>query len=580
MESQEHSSSPEGKKWTKLKTRKLMRTGVVILAVLLFLAVFTNKLDFLKPTGWATGEYGTTDVEFYVMSQCPYGTQVEDAIKPVLDELGDSINFKLNFIANNNGDGTFASLHGQPEVDENIRQLCAMDIAPDAYMDYVVCQNKDIANAAANWQSCAESADIDAEALKSCSEGEKGKSLLSESITEADAVGAQSSPTMFINGQPYSGARDSLSFKRAICQGLEDNPTCADLPECVSDADCNAEAGKIGLCVESECQYQEDAEFEVIVINDEKCGAQCDPSQILAATNQFFLGAKFRTLDVSDPEAQELIDKLGLEFVPAYLFTEGVTESYTWQNIPEMKTSFEKKGEFWKLLDEVTAASYWIDEEARIAFFESLGVEVGDNRPQMDFFVMSYCPYGNQAEEAIAPAYELLKEQADFNPHYVWYSNYQGGGAQFCIDDESVYCSMHGVQEANQNVRELCVAQEYGMDEWFNFALAMNEQCDYKNADSCWQSVAESLSLDVEKISSCVEADGMNLVKADKELGDKLGVRGSPQIFIDGQEFSGARSPSSYQAGICSAFDDAPETCNNALSNDGVQQVADGGCGA
>ena len=38
-------------------------------------------------------------LDFYIMSQCPYGTQVEDAIKPVLDKLGDSVDFSLNYIS-------------------------------------------------------------------------------------------------------------------------------------------------------------------------------------------------------------------------------------------------------------------------------------------------------------------------------------------------------------------------------------------------------------------------------------------------------------------------------------------------
>ncbi|MBU4246166.1 MAG: GILT family protein, partial [Nanoarchaeota archaeon] len=64
-------------------------------------------------------------VQLFVMSQCPYGVQAENAIKPVLDTLKDKISFELRFIANQKADGTFSSLHGQAEVDENVRQLCA-----------------------------------------------------------------------------------------------------------------------------------------------------------------------------------------------------------------------------------------------------------------------------------------------------------------------------------------------------------------------------------------------------------------------------------------------------------------------
>ncbi|PKN45936.1 MAG: hypothetical protein CVU59_07550, partial [Deltaproteobacteria bacterium HGW-Deltaproteobacteria-17] len=70
-------------------------------------------------------------VEFYVMSQCPYGVEVENAVKPVLDKIGNLIDFKLDYIVNALPDGSFKSLHGQPEVDGDIVQLCANKYAPE-----------------------------------------------------------------------------------------------------------------------------------------------------------------------------------------------------------------------------------------------------------------------------------------------------------------------------------------------------------------------------------------------------------------------------------------------------------------
>ena len=148
------------------------------------------------------------------MSQCPYGTQVEDAIAPVLEKFGDSVDFSVNFIAGDNGDGTFDSLHGQPEVDEDIRQVCAMKLSPKNYMKFIVCQNKDIRNAAANAEACAEEAGIDVDALKTCAEGAEGKALLSESIKKSEAVQASGSPTIKLNGVDYNSGRDATSLQR------------------------------------------------------------------------------------------------------------------------------------------------------------------------------------------------------------------------------------------------------------------------------------------------------------------------------------------------------------------------------
>ena len=77
--------------------------------------------------------------------------------------------------------------------------------------------------------------------------------------------------------------------------------------------------------------------------------------------------------------------------------------------------------------------------------------------PDVKLFTMTFCPYGNQAEDAMHPVVEALKDNIEVEPHYVIYSNYRGGGPQYCLDDENKYCSMHGIQELNQDVRELCV---------------------------------------------------------------------------------------------------------------------------
>lgn len=69
------------------------------------------KLDLQMPYA---GEKVTLD--FYVMSQCPYGTQVEDAIAPVIERFGPAVDFKVDYIARDLGNGRFQSLHGNTEV--------------------------------------------------------------------------------------------------------------------------------------------------------------------------------------------------------------------------------------------------------------------------------------------------------------------------------------------------------------------------------------------------------------------------------------------------------------------------------
>jgi hypothetical protein len=100
--------------------------------------------------------------------------------------------------------------------------------------------------------------------------------------------------------------------------------------------------------------------------------------------------------------------------------------------------------------------------------------------------------------------------------------------------------------------------------------LAMNSECTYQNADTCWIGVAEDLGLDTATIVECENTEGIELISVQKELGDLAGVSGSPTVFIDGVEYQGARTPEGYKTALCSAFTTAPEECSTTLGSEGA----------
>ncbi len=257
------------------------------------------------------------------------------------------------------------------------------------------------------------------------------------------------------------------------------------------------------------------------------------------------------------------------------IFSKTLEDTFLNKQQPKIiEQSFDKFEEGYLLKQKMINANFMIDEEKRKEFYESLGIKLGDNKPQIDFFVMSYCPYGNIAEEAISPVYDLLKDTAEFNPHYVIYSNYQD--KSYCYDEEQKYCSMHGVQELNQGVREICVAKEMGIDEYFKFVKLMNKECTYQNVDECWENAAKKENFDVEKIKTCFNEEAETILKEELELNKKYGAQGSPQIFIDGVEYSGGRAPENYKIALCNAFDNKPSECNTILDEE--SEGAAGSC--
>ncbi len=189
-------------------------------------------------------------------------------------------------------------------------------------------------------------------------------------------------------------------------------------------------------------------------------------------------------------------------------------------------------------------------------------------KPNVKFFVMSFCPFGNQAEKGLEPVYRLLKDKVEWEPHYVIYSNY-GGYPSHCLDEEEKYCSMHGIQELHQDIRELCVWKYYDHDTWWDFVMKVNEKCNSRNADTCWEPIAREVGIDVEKIKNCQKDEAVSLLENEVKLNQQYGVRGSPTVFINDMVYRGARTPEAYKQAICSGFITQPEECSQTLSSSG-----------
>ncbi|MBD3262725.1 MAG: hypothetical protein GF334_13830, partial [Candidatus Altiarchaeales archaeon] len=172
----------------------------------------------------------------FVMSECPYGTRALDAMNEVLANFKDEITFEVNYIASyNNETDSFNALHGQSEVDENIRQLCAAKYYPEnnKYMEYIWCRNEDITST--DWESCAQMADLDEQKIAECSEGEEGVKLLKDNIKLADSLGIGASPTWLVNNKyTFSGITAEV-VKTNFCKYNEDVAGCENTLTAKSD---------------------------------------------------------------------------------------------------------------------------------------------------------------------------------------------------------------------------------------------------------------------------------------------------------------------------------------------------------
>jgi len=162
------------------------------------------------------------------------------------------------------------------------------------------------------------------------------------------------------------------------------------------------------------------------------------------------------------------------------------------------------------------------------------------DKPKVELFVMTYCPYGLQAEKGILPAFAALGNKIDAKIRFINYF-------------------MHGDQEEQETYNQVCIRDEQAAkyDSYLN--------CFTIEGDSA-KCVAQA-GVNSAGLKSCVAARSKNLYKVDSDLSSQYGADSSPTLVINGVQVNSQRDPASYLAGICAAFNNAPAECSQQLSN-------------
>ena len=194
-------------------------------------------------------------------------------------------------------------------------------------------------------------------------------------------------------------------------------------------------------------------------------------------------------------------------------------------------------------------------------------------RPSVDLYVMSFCPYGTQAETVMSPVVDLLGSKADIRIRYI---TTVSGTTVDSVD------SLHGMPEAKEDLFQACINKHYA-DKYWTYLDTFNKNCypswqDAAVLESCRKNTTAALGIDHAKISTCAgSAEGIALLKADEASAEKDRATASPMLFINGVKYSGARTPEAFKQAICNSFETTPAECSTVLST--TSASASGGCG-
>ncbi len=166
-------------------------------------------------------------LEVFVMAQCPFGVKGLNAMEEVLKNFGNKIDFTIHYIGDGDAKAGLKSMHGPGEVDEDIREMCAIKhYAKDyKYMGYILCRNKDIRSA--DWEACTgDKTGVDKAVIKKCFEGDEGKQLLEAEFKTSQSMGIGASPTWLANNRYKFSGVDAATVGKNLCDHNKELKGC------------------------------------------------------------------------------------------------------------------------------------------------------------------------------------------------------------------------------------------------------------------------------------------------------------------------------------------------------------------
>jgi hypothetical protein len=186
------------------------------------------------------------------------------------------------------------------------------------------------------------------------------------------------------------------------------------------------------------------------------------------------------------------------------------------------------------------------------------------DKPQLEAFIVSGCPYGLQMQRALAEAVKTQPALAsDITIRYI------GTVANGTIT------SMHSPAEAQENLRQICIRDEQPTKYWNYVSCYMKKATGTMpngmplgDSPTC----QSSTGIDTAKLNACVSDPTRGLADAQKDfaLDSKYNVSGSPTVVLNGVDISqnsiAGRSADAVRAMICAGSTTQPSFCSTKLN--------------
>jgi hypothetical protein len=163
-------------------------------------------------------------LEAFVVSQCPFGTQMQRVLNEIVKNLPELDKYITVKYMGEIQDGKITSMHGDEEAQENLRQICIREEQKEKYWGYIDCYIKE-----GKSEECLANSSVDLNALSQCVEdSSRGIEYAQKDFDSVNEYTVTGSPTLILNKENVSefdfGGRTAEAVKTVICCGFSSLP--------------------------------------------------------------------------------------------------------------------------------------------------------------------------------------------------------------------------------------------------------------------------------------------------------------------------------------------------------------------
>ncbi len=173
--------------------------------------------------------------------------------------------------------------------------------------------------------------------------------------------------------------------------------------------------------------------------------------------------------------------------------------------------------------------------------------------PLFESFVVSNCPYGLQMQRILDEVVKNVPSLAS-NIKVEYIGSIEGGKIT----------SMHGDEEAQENLRQICIREEEA-DKYWGYV-----DCHIQKGDV--SGCLASVGVDTQKLNTCMSdaSKGLKYAQEDFDSQNKYQVTGSPTLFLNGEKVSefdfGGRTAEALKTLLCCGFNTQSDICSQKLT--------------